>query len=271
VKTAIDDTKTAVEASAIMKAFANLNPWAQGPGSSRSERHNMAAELQKYYGKRECMVVSSTKPVNVIGAHIWPLHAFPERMVELELDFDAVHHARNGLFLTKGIEKAFDKLQVTFLLDKEGVFRLRVLDDKLFEFWTTNSPRCRSSITPAFRTRKSGDLRSRRTSNQSMVPSWCFRRTSHRIVVFCGSMRIGRCVICSRCGGSRSTVWLFKLKVISVRCESCPKPTHSQKSTSTSHSSSRSRGRRQDLCRLKRLCLRRNDRAPLFRKSNPLT
>jgi hypothetical protein len=131
MKTAIDDTKKAVEASAIMKAFANLNPWAQGPGSSRSERHDIAAKLQNYYGKRECMVVSSTKPVNVIGAHIWPLHAFPERMVELELDFDAVHHARNGLFLTKGIEKAFDKLQVTFLLDKEGVFRLRVLDDQL--------------------------------------------------------------------------------------------------------------------------------------------
>jgi hypothetical protein len=125
------EMKAAIIESNTMKAFTTLNPWAQGPGSARSERHDMVAELALYYGEKKCMVVPSTKVKNVIGAHIWPLHAFPGRMVELGLHHAAVHHARNGLFLTCGIEKAFDKLQVTFLLDKEGGFRLRVLDNKL--------------------------------------------------------------------------------------------------------------------------------------------
>ena len=58
----------------------------------------------------------------VIAAHIWKASTRGKDLEEFDLCAEDINNARNGMFLTKGIEEAFDNQQVCFLynlLNKE--------------------------------------------------------------------------------------------------------------------------------------------------------
>ncbi len=122
--------------------LSSLNPWAAGAGSARSEAPEFRNRLTKYYKTSACMVsdvknyrIRSVKKgearFSVTGAHLWPNRANPNDLAHLGLAPANARDCRNGLLLSSGIEKAFDALQVTFLLNKEHSFVLRVLDDQI--------------------------------------------------------------------------------------------------------------------------------------------
>jgi len=54
----------------------------------------------------------------IIAAHIWKASTRGKDLEEFGLSYKDVNSARNGLFLTKGIEDAFDNQQVCFLYNK---------------------------------------------------------------------------------------------------------------------------------------------------------
>jgi hypothetical protein len=68
----------------------------------------------------------------IIAGHIWKASTRGKHLEEFGLSAEAVNDPRNGFFLTKGIEDAFDKQQVCFLyhkLDKQ--LYLWVADEKI--------------------------------------------------------------------------------------------------------------------------------------------
>jgi hypothetical protein len=106
-----------------------LNCWeresARTTGSQRNA--NFRQKLINYYkrasssGKNvKCQIldvfVSKAEAQNtIIAAHIWKASTGGKDLDEFGLSTDYVNDARNGVFLTKGIEDAFDNQQVCFL------------------------------------------------------------------------------------------------------------------------------------------------------------
>lgn len=70
----------------------------------------------------------------IIAAHIWKASTRGKDLEEFGLREDDVNNARNGLFLTKGIEDAFDNQQICFLYHtiKEQLF-LWVADSRILD------------------------------------------------------------------------------------------------------------------------------------------
>ena len=73
----------------------------------------------------------------VIAAHIWKAETRGKFLDEFDLGEEDVNNVRNGMFVTKGIEKAFDNQQVCFLYNtlKEKLYLWvadsRILSDKI--------------------------------------------------------------------------------------------------------------------------------------------
>lgn len=121
-----------------------LNPWeresARTTGSKRSE--NFRKKVISYYGRVspskkdvKCQVLDILTPIKeaqdkIIAAHIWKASTRGKGLEEFGLEEKDVNSARNGLFLTKGIEDAFDKQQVCFLYN--------ILESKLV-LWIADS------------------------------------------------------------------------------------------------------------------------------------
>lgn len=121
-----------------------LNPWAsvsaRTTGSQRSDRFRK--QVIAYYKRAtqskknvKCQVLDELTPTEkakdkIIAAHIWKASTRGKYLDEFGLQASDVNSPRNGLFLTKGIEDAFDKQQVCFLY--------HVLESKLV-LWVADS------------------------------------------------------------------------------------------------------------------------------------
>lgn len=111
----------------------SLNVWAVGARDARSETNEFRDKVEKYYNTKVCMV-SGVPWDSVRCAHIWPNRANSLLLQHLGLSPGDCANPRNGLLLSYGIESAFDRLQATFLLNKEGHLILRILDEKIADF-----------------------------------------------------------------------------------------------------------------------------------------
>jgi HNH endonuclease len=82
-------------------------------------------------------VLHDTAKNTIIAAHIWKVETKGKFLDEFGLCKEDVNNVRNGMFLTKGIEEAFDNQQVCFLyntLNKElclWVADTTILSDKI--------------------------------------------------------------------------------------------------------------------------------------------
>lgn len=106
-----------------------LNCWeresARTTGSKRNAKFR--AKVIAFYERAsksnknvKCQILDEFTPVGeaqekIIAAHIWKASTRGQALDEFGLHPSDVNDARNGLFLTKGIEDAFDKQQVCFL------------------------------------------------------------------------------------------------------------------------------------------------------------
>ena len=69
---------------------------------------------------------------SIVAAHIWKASTRGKDLAEFGLNETDVNNARNGLFLTKGIEDAFDNQQVCFLYNTiQGQLILWVADSRI--------------------------------------------------------------------------------------------------------------------------------------------
>ena len=106
-----------------------LNPWeresARTTESQRSDKFRK--KVIAYYGRAtnskknvKCQILDELTPNEeardkIIAAHIWKASTRGKGLEDFGLQASDVNRARNGLFLTRGIEDAFDKQQVCFL------------------------------------------------------------------------------------------------------------------------------------------------------------
>jgi hypothetical protein len=106
-----------------------LNPWerdsARTTGSQRSPEFR--EKVIKYYKRItnsrkqvKCQVLDVLIPfeqakVNIVATHIWKASTRGKGLHDFGLQPIEVNSPRNGLFITKGIEEAFDNQQVCFL------------------------------------------------------------------------------------------------------------------------------------------------------------
>ena len=113
------------------------NLWTPSIVSCR-RNDDFRAELKKHLGysrraKVSCMVTKlKGNGEQVIAAHIVPCSSSPLKLKYIGMGKDDVNNVRNGLFLAFGIEKAFDKLQISFIKShplKDELY-LRIWDDK---------------------------------------------------------------------------------------------------------------------------------------------
>ena len=106
-----------------------LNCWeresARTTGSQRKPQFRQ--DVIEFYGRMSnsgksvrCQILDEyilSKWANdkIIAAHIWKASTRGKGLEEFGLQAEDVNSARNGLFLTKGIEEAFDRQQICFL------------------------------------------------------------------------------------------------------------------------------------------------------------
>lgn len=77
---------------------------------------------------------AAARNTGIIAAHIWKASTRGHSLEEFGLKTGDVNSVRNGLFLTKGIEDAFDNQQVCFLYNVlESILVLWVADTSLME------------------------------------------------------------------------------------------------------------------------------------------
>lgn len=121
-----------------------LNPWeresARTTGSKRSDkfRKNVISYYRLISQSKKnvkCQILDKFTPIEeaqdkIIAAHIWKASTRGKGLEEFGLEETNVNSSRNGLFLTKGIEEAFDKQQVCFLYN--------ILESKLV-LWIADS------------------------------------------------------------------------------------------------------------------------------------
>ena len=111
-----------------------LNPWARESlrtsGSKRSKRFR--EKVIEYYkrgsnsgGKVKCQILdgyifnadAEDEATGIIAVHIWKASTRGLGLQDFGLPPQEVNSARNGLFLTKGLEEAFDHMQICFLFN----------------------------------------------------------------------------------------------------------------------------------------------------------
>jgi hypothetical protein len=114
------------------------SPWDKLSNSSRQTSftgvQNLKNMLSQLYDPNTCFVsgVNSTEDTptleRVVAAHIWPkYHKYPPAHINI-----GTEDARNGMFLLKDIEVAFDHRRVCFLCDPfHYLVQFRVLDPSL--------------------------------------------------------------------------------------------------------------------------------------------
>eukprot|EP00961_Rhodomonas_salina_P204597 2761075-Rhodomonas_salina.1 len=98
------------------------DPW-EGLSSTSSASPDFRARLSAFYGSTNCLLTSR----DGTAAHIWPRSRGFSMPTGLGVD-----HPKNGMFLLKAIESAFDKRQVCFLCDPfRRSITFKVLDPNL--------------------------------------------------------------------------------------------------------------------------------------------
>jgi hypothetical protein len=117
-----------------------LVPWDRESRRSQKEDQKFKKNLKSFYKRSvdnrvKCQILNT--PMNsedIIGAHIWKRATNGEGLEEFGLVPADIDNARNGLLLTKGIEHAFDHLQVCFLYNfTTNKLVLHVADTALLE------------------------------------------------------------------------------------------------------------------------------------------
>lgn len=90
-------------------------------------RNTLKIYLKFNYSKTKCMVTGQWgNGEQVVGAHIIPRSVNTVEVNRvLGYTSDDINHARNGLLLAKGIEEAFDRMQISFI-------KTNPLHDKLY-------------------------------------------------------------------------------------------------------------------------------------------
>mmetsp|Transcript_4235 Transcript_4235/g.8867 ORF Transcript_4235/g.8867 Transcript_4235/m.8867 type:complete len:470 (+) Transcript_4235:423-1832(+) len=106
-----------------------LNCWERESARTTGSKRNLKfrATVISFYERTskskksvKCQILDEFTPTSeaqdiIIAAHIWKASARGQALEEFGLSSEDINNARNGLFLTKGIEDAFDKQQVCFL------------------------------------------------------------------------------------------------------------------------------------------------------------
>jgi len=122
--------------------FTNNDPWESlSSQSTDSSKGVLRADLEKWYKDKLCMVsgVKGSKGNGrdaVIAAHLWPQSKgaafFGWQNSLKETVCTTIHDKRNGMFLLKEIEEAYDAKRIIFICDPfHPIMRLRVLDPSL--------------------------------------------------------------------------------------------------------------------------------------------
>lgn len=103
-----------------------VDPW-EGLDSTSSTSTSFRSRLKYFYGSTMCLLT----PMEGTAAHIWPRSrgfCFPSSSSV------SVNHPKNGMFLVKAIEEAFDRRQVCFICDPfTRSIAFKVLNPKLKE------------------------------------------------------------------------------------------------------------------------------------------
>jgi len=77
---------------------------------------------------------ASDENTGIIAAHVWKASTRGHGLQDFGLRVDDINSPRNGLFLTKGLEEAFDRQQVCFLYNLlRGELVLWVVDTTIFD------------------------------------------------------------------------------------------------------------------------------------------
>ena len=77
---------------------------------------------------------ASDENTGIIAAHIWKALTRGHGLQNFGLQFDDINSPQNGLFLTKGLEEAFDRQQVCFLYNLlRGELVLWVVNTTIFD------------------------------------------------------------------------------------------------------------------------------------------
>lgn len=109
-----------------------LNPWERESlrtsGSKRSRRFR--EKIIRYYNRAnssgqsvKCQILDEFVPTDkasdeatgIIAAHIWKASTRGHGLADFGLNPENVNDPKNGMFLTKGLEDAFDRQQICFL------------------------------------------------------------------------------------------------------------------------------------------------------------
>ena len=125
---------------------ARLNCWARESLRTCDSQRNVKfrKKVIKFYQRQihsgksvKCQILdecvrkedASDENTGIIAAHIWKASTRGHGLQEFGLRVDDINSPRNGLFLTKGLEEAFDRQQVCFLYNLlRGEFVLWVVD-----------------------------------------------------------------------------------------------------------------------------------------------
>jgi hypothetical protein len=130
----------------ITCALPAVNPYTPSLASKRSKASQLRRNIRKLYGfpsntSAVCMVsgfkdegvgaVNVEDPARVVAAHIWPRDPRYPLLQQFDGGIDDGH---NGMFLVRAIERAFDSLEVCFIVNPfESTLMFYVLhQDKLF-------------------------------------------------------------------------------------------------------------------------------------------
>lgn len=128
----------------LQDVFPLLNAWLVGPGSARSEAPGFRQIVEDFFDTKKCQLSAqkewsttvrksdeSKERGRLVAAHLWPKRGNAALLEQhLGVSTSQLRTGRNGLLLCSGIEKAFDALQLTFVLE-QGQLVCRVLDKKI--------------------------------------------------------------------------------------------------------------------------------------------
>jgi hypothetical protein len=120
-----------------------LNPWSGNCSTTTDRKSGFRKSVASFYnawankGKTKCMVSGFVgEGDSVIAAHIVPVKAPSTSLRACGMTFADVNCSRNGLMLAKNIEKAFDKLLLSFVPKDpfhSSSLVLKIWDPELFE------------------------------------------------------------------------------------------------------------------------------------------
>lgn len=138
-----------------------LNPWERESARTTGSKRNpeFRQKVITFYRRAsiskknvKCQVLDVYTPIEeaqgkIIAAHIWKASTRGKGLEDFGLEENDVNSPRNGLFLTKGIEDAFDKQQVCFLYNTlESKLVLWVADSNIMAKLIEGSTRMFSEV-----------------------------------------------------------------------------------------------------------------------------